>query len=255
MAILSTSALNRRFGNFTAVDSFTVAVEAGEIFGLLGPNGAGKSTVVKMLTTLLKPTAGTATIDGFDVTREPSLVRRVIGYVPQMPSADGSLTAYENLLIFARLYGIPRARRDASIQEALAFLNLDDVEDKRVEAFSGGMRRRLEIAVSMLHRPKVLFLDEPTIGLDPLARDAVWQHIRRLCKEHGTTLFMTTHYMDEAESLCHRLAIMHRSKIAAMGTPDELKRSIGVADATLDQVFTHFAGDDLKAGEGLSLAK
>ena len=208
-----------------------------------------------MLTTLLSPTAGSATIAGFDIVKSPSSVRRVIGYVPQMHSADGSLTAYENLLIFARLYGIPKDKLKSSIDEALHVLDLSSVENKLVETFSGGMQRRLEIAISMLHHPKVLFLDEPTIGLDPLAREVVWDRIRELCKQYGTTLFLTTHYMDEAESLCDKIAIMHRSQIAAIGSPEELKKSTGIPNATLDQVFTHFAGDVLQPDEGLAHAK
>ena len=168
--MLHTEALTRRFGDLIAVDAFTISVGTGEVFGLLGPNGAGKSTVIKMLTTLLPPTAGTARVAGFDIVRQAALVRRVIGYVPQLLSADGALTGYENLLVFARLYEIPRQERDQRIHEALAFMNLDEVADRLVGAYSGGMIRRLEIAQATLHRPQVLFLDEPTVGLDPLAR-------------------------------------------------------------------------------------
>jgi ABC-2 type transport system ATP-binding protein len=191
--ILETRALTRRFGPLTAVDSLTLSVEAGEVFGLLGPNGAGKSTVIKRLTTLLPPTSGTATVAGFDIVRQSGDVRRVIGYVPQLISADGSLTGFENLLIFAKLYDIPRGERESRIRDALMFMGLADAGEKLVRTYSGGMVRRLEIAQSMLHRPLVLFLDEPSVGLDPLAREAVWDHLERLRAEHGTTIVMTTH--------------------------------------------------------------
>ena len=246
--MLQAQALTRRFGNLTAVDALTLSVGAGEVFGLLGPNGAGKSTVIKMLTTLLPPTAGTAQVAGFDIVRQAALVRRVIGYVPQLLSADGALTGYENLLVFARLYELPRRERDQRIHEALAFMNLDDVADRLVGTYSGGMIRRLEIAQATLHRPQVLFLDEPTVGLDPLAREVVWDHLEQLRAEMGTTIFLTTHYMDEAEKLCTRVAIMHLGKIAALGTPTELKASIGGEEVTLDDVFVHYAGGTLESG-------
>jgi len=223
-------------------------VSTGEVFGLLGPNGAGKSTVIKMLTTLLPPTAGSAQIAGFDIIHQAAQVRRMIGYVPQLLSADGALTGYENLLVFAKLYEIPHHERDKRIHEALAFMNLADVADKMVGTYSGGMIRRLEIAQATLHRPQVLFLDEPTVGLDPLAREVVWEHLERLCADMGTTVFLTTHYMDEAERLCACLAIMHLGKIAVMGTPAELKASIGDEEVTLDDVFVHYAGGTLESG-------
>ena len=180
MAILETKALTRCFNGYTAVDALTIAVEAGEVFGLLGPNGAGKTTTIKMLTTLLPPTSGTASVAGFDIVRQAPDVRRVIGYVPQLVSADGNLTGYENLLIFAKLYDIPRAERQGRIHDALALNGLTEAGDRMVREYSGGMIRRLEIAQSTLHRPRVLFLDEPSVGLDPLARRAVWEHIEEL---------------------------------------------------------------------------
>jgi ABC-2 type transport system ATP-binding protein len=250
MMILETKSLTRRFGALMAVDSLTISVEAGEVFGLLGPNGAGKSTVIKMLTTLLPPTSGTATVAGFDIVCQSGEVRRVIGYVPQLLSADGSLTGYENLLIFAKLYDIPHAERETRIRSALAFMGLADAAEKLVQTYSGGMIRRLEIAQSMLHRPPVLFLDEPTVGLDPLARETVWNHLEELRGKYGTTVFMTTHYMEEAESFCHRVAIMHRGKVAAIGTPVDLKESLGREEATLEDVFVHYAGDTLETGGG-----
>jgi ABC-2 type transport system ATP-binding protein len=246
--MLATQALTRRFGDLTAVDTFTLSVGKGEVFGLLGPNGAGKSTVIKMLTTLLPPTAGTAQVAGFDIVRQAALVRRVIGYVPQLLSADGALTGYENLLVFARIYELPHHERDQRIREALAFMNLEEVADRMVGTYSGGMIRRLEIAQATLHQPQVLFLDEPTVGLDPLAREVVWEHLEQLCANTGTTIFLTTHYMEEAEHLCTRVAIMHLGKVAAMGTPAELKASLGDGDVTLDDVFVHYAGGTLETG-------
>lgn len=242
MVILETKNLTKRFGSLTAVDSLRISVQPAEMFGLVGPNGAGKTTVIKMLTTLLPPTTGTASIAGFDVTSHSGDVRRVIGYVPQLVSADGSLTGYENLLIFAKLYDVPRAERGVRVHDALDFMGLASSADKLVRNYSGGMIRRLEIAQSVLHRPKVLFLDEPTVGLDPVARKAVWDHIEQLRKEFGTTIFLTTHYMEEADSLCNRVAIMHLGKMAALGTPSELKESIGEPNATLDDVFVHYTG-------------
>jgi len=248
MSILETQKLTRRFGSLTAVDGLTIAVEAGEVFGLLGPNGAGKTTTIKMLTTLLPPSAGTARVAGYDIVRNAAAVRRVVGYVPQLISADGSLTGYENLLIFAKLYDIPRAERERRVREALAFMGLADAGPKLVREYSGGMIRRLEIAQSMLHRPPVLFLDEPTVGLDPGARNAVWDHIERLRRDYGTTIVLTTHLMEEADSLCNRIAIMHLGKIAASGRPAELKAAVGGSGVTLDDVFIHYTGGGLQSG-------
>jgi ABC-2 type transport system ATP-binding protein len=248
MAILETEALTRRFGVLTAVDSVTISIEASDVFGLLGPNGAGKTTTIKMLTTLLPPTSGNERVAGFDIAHHAADVRRVIGYVPQLLSADGTLTGYENLLIFAKLYDIPRAERRARVRAALAFMGLADSADKLVREYSGGMIRRLEIAQSMLHRPRVLFLDEPTVGLDPRARRTVWEHIEQLRRDYGTTIFLTTHMMEEAEGLCRRVAIMHLGKIVAIGTPAELKAAIGGNGASLDDVFIHFTGDKLDSG-------
>jgi ABC-2 type transport system ATP-binding protein len=248
LTILTTQALTRRFGSLTAVDAMTISVARGEVFGLLGPNGAGKSTAIKMLTTLLPPTSGTAHIAGFDVTRKAGNVRRVIGYVPQMVSVDGSLTGYENLLIFAKLYDIARAERESRVREALSLVGLSAEAEKLVRYYSGGMIRRLEIAQSTLHRPPLLFLDEPTVGLDPIARTAVWRHIEQLRAEFNTTIILTTHDMAEAESLCSRVAIMHRGKIVIDDSPERLKASIGDHEATLGQVFVHYAGDTLESG-------
>jgi len=240
-SILETQSLTRRFGTLVAVDRVSISLSPGEMFGLVGPNGAGKTTVIKMLTTLLTPTFGDAWVAGYDVVHHAAQVRRVIGYVPQLLSADGSITGYENLLIFAKLYHIPRGEREKRIHDALSFMGLEEVSDKMVREYSGGMIRRLEIAESMLHRPRVLFLDEPTVGLDPIARRAVWDHIQRLRCDFGTTILLTTHYMEEADELCDRVAIMHLGKIAAIGTPTELKATVGEG-ATLDDVFVHYSG-------------
>jgi len=248
MAILQTRALTRRFGNLIAVNEMTISLEQGEVFGLLGPNGAGKTTAIKMLTTLLPPTSGAASVAGFDVARSAASVRRLIGYVPQTISVDGSLTGYENLLIFAKLYDIPAAERKSRIRDALALVGLTDSADKFVRQYSGGMIRRLEIAQSTLHRPPLLFLDEPTVGLDPIARKAVWEHIERLRAQRNTTIFLTTHYMEEADSLCSRVAIMHRGRIVAVDAPESLKSSLGDDRKTLGDVFIHYAGDTLESG-------
>lgn len=244
LSLLETESLTRKFDDLIAVDHVSFAVEESEVFGLVGPNGAGKSTMIKILTTLLQPTSGTARICGFDIVKDPGHVRRQIGYVPQMVSADGDLTAKENLLLYAKLYDVPSGERQTRARDALAFMNLSDVADKRVRQFSGGMIRRLEIAQSMLHRPKMLFLDEPTVGLDPVARASVWEHIMELRSNFGTTILLTTHMMEEVESLCTRMAIMHKGKMVAVGTAAELKTLSGDPEATLDEVFIKFAGKE-----------
>ncbi|MBZ5492470.1 MAG: ATP-binding cassette domain-containing protein [Acidobacteriia bacterium] len=246
---VETIGLTRHFGPLTAVDKLDLSVSPGCIFGLLGPNGAGKTTTIKMLTTMLAPSAGKALVAGFDVVKNPVQVRRVIGYVSQMLSADGALTGYENLLLFARIYGIPQRERKARILEALDFMDLAEAGNMLVRNYSGGMIRRLEIAQSMLHRPPVLFLDEPTIGLDPVARHAVWQHLRDLRDRFGTTILMTTHDMEEADHLCELIAIMHGGRVVVTGSPDSLKARVA-PDADLDDVFLHFAGGLVEDGGG-----
>ena len=250
MHILQTQELTRRFGTVTAVNGLSVGIEEGEVFGLLGPNGAGKTTTIKMLTTLLAPTSGTARLAGFDVVTQARHVRGLIGYVPQLISADGTLTGFENLLVFAKLYEIPRRERAQRVHDALEFMGLEDSATKLVRQYSGGMIRRLEIAQSMLHNPRVLFLDEPTVGLDPAARRAVWDHIDQLRRQLGMTIVVTTHLMEEADSICRRVAIMHVGKMVALGTPDELKASVpgDGPEVTLDDVFIHYTGSDLDAG-------
>jgi ABC-2 type transport system ATP-binding protein len=248
MAILELEGLTRRFSTIVAVNDLTLAIERGEMFALLGPNGAGKSTTIKMLTTLLPPSSGRARVDGLDVVRHASAVRRLIGYVPQMLSADGTLTGRENLAVFARLYDVPRRERKPRVAEALSFMGLMDAADRPVRQYSGGMIRRLEIAQSMIHNPRVLFLDEPTVGLDPGARRAVWEHIEELRDRTGATIVLTTHQMEEADLLCERVAIMHQGVLVALGTPAELKASIGKRGATLDDVFIHYTGSELETG-------
>lgn len=246
--VLETEGLRRRFDKFVAVDSLDISVKQGEVFGLLGPNGAGKSTVIKMLTTLLPPSGGRATLAGYDITHQPENVRKSIGYVPQALSADGSLTGYENLLIFAKLYNIASKRRQRCIQDVLAFMNLQDVQHRLVRTYSGGMIRKLEIAQSILHQPQVLFLDEPTVGLDPIARATVWQLVQQLREEFGTTIFLTTHFLEEADNLCDQVVIMNRGQVIVTGAPSNLKASLEKDNATLDDVFIHYTGDQLASG-------
>lgn len=242
-----TTQLTRRFKTLTAVDRLELAIPHGAIFGLLGPNGAGKSTTIKMLTTLLPPSEGSASVGGCDIVRSPAEVRRRIGYVPQLVSADGALTGEENLVLSAKLYGIPRAERNGRIAEALDFMGLGEAARSVVATYSGGMIRRLELAQALLHRPLVLFLDEPTIGLDPIARRAVWERLLESRRRYGTTILLTTHDMEEAETLCDTLAIMHRGRVAAQGAPAALKAQVG-PEATLDDVFIHFAGEQFEEG-------
>ena len=246
--ILETQALTRRFDTATAVDALNISVTQGEVFGLLGPNGAGKSTAIKMLTTLLPPSSGSAYLAGYDIKRQPEAVRRVIGYVPQALSADGSLTGYENLLIFAKLYDIPARRREQQIRDVLELMGLTSAAHRMVRSYSGGMIRKLEIAQSILHQPLILFLDEPTVGLDPVARTQVWELMDQLRSEYGTTIFLTTHFMEEADNLCHRVVIMNQGKEIIAGSPTELKASIGHPEATLDDVFIFYAGNQLVSG-------
>ena len=245
--------LTRRFGSIVAVDNVDLEVRSGETLGLLGRNGAGKTTLIKMLTTLLPPSSGHAQIAGFDLVRHPASVRRAIGYVPQALSADGDLTGFENLLIFARLYDLPAREQRPRIAAALAFMDLSEDADRLVKHYSGGMIRRLEIAQSTLHRPQVLFLDEPTVGLDPLARDAVWEQLKRLRSELKTTIVLATHHLEEAELLCERLAILNQGHISAIGAPPELRAGLG-AGTTLEDVFAHYTGAAHDVHDGIAAA-
>jgi ABC-2 type transport system ATP-binding protein len=224
--VITVTRLVKRYGTVEAVRGIDLTVRRGEIFGFLGPNGAGKSTTISVLCTLLKPTSGTASIAGLDVNRDPDGIRSRIGLVFQDPSLDVQLTARENLLFHAMAYGVPRAERKARISQALVTVDLVDRADALVSTFSGGMKRRLEIARGILHHPEVLFLDEPTQGLDPQTRANVWDHLRHIRATTGLTVFMTTHYMEEAE-WCDRIAIIDRGTIVALGSPDELKAQVG----------------------------
>jgi ABC-2 type transport system ATP-binding protein len=216
----------KRFGGFVAVNGLTFEVQAGEIFGLLGPNGAGKSTLIRMLTTLLLPTAGTATVDGFDIVSDAYRVRQSIGVIPQAMTSDLELSVEENLLIFAKLYGVARTKRRALIRELLESVELLQWADKPVKLLSGGMRRRVEIARGLVSEPRVLFLDEPTTGLDPVSRAAVWEMLRRIKSQRDLTVLLTTHYMDEADKLCDRIAIVDHGELKALDSPMKLKASV-----------------------------
>jgi ABC-2 type transport system ATP-binding protein len=218
--------LTKRFGDFCAVDALSFNVGHGEVFGLLGPNGAGKSTLIRMLTTLVPPTSGAARINGFDIVRQANDVRKSIGVIPQAMTTDLDLSAVENMGIFAKLYGIPREKRRHTIKQLLAAVDLEPWADKPVKMFSGGMRRRLEIARGLVHEPKLFFLDEPTTGLDPVSRVAVWAMLERLKRERDLTILVTTHYMDEADKLCDRVAIVDHGKLVALDSPLKLKASI-----------------------------
>jgi ABC-2 type transport system ATP-binding protein len=216
----------KKFGDFTAVKGLSFTVEEGEIFGLLGPNGAGKSTLIRMLTTLLPPTSGTAVIAGFDVIEAADSVRRSIGVIPQALTSDLELSVEENLLIFAKLYSVPRARRDKLIPELLEAVELTQWRKAPVKNLSGGMRRRVEIARGLVHEPRIFFLDEPTTGLDPVSRVAVWEMLRKVKAERDLTVLLTTHYMDEADKLCDRIAIVDHGELKALDSPLRLKTSI-----------------------------
>jgi len=227
MAAIVTKDLVKRYEDVTAVDGVSLEIKEGEVFGLLGPNGAGKTTTISMLSTLVRPTSGTAIVAGHDINAEPLAVRRNIGIVFQEPSVDDLLTARENLYLHSMLYGMPRRGIKEAIGRMLAMVNLTDRADSLVKTFSGGMRRRLEIARGLIHGPKILFLDEPTLGLDPASRKAVWTHIRELKEAHNTTIILTTHYMEEADSLADRIGIINKGRIIELDTPDALKKKVG----------------------------
>ena len=234
--------LSKSFDDVHAVQNVSFDVAPGECFALLGPNGAGKSTTIKMLITLLTPDSGEATINGFSLRKEPSHVRESIGYVPQSLSVDGVLTGRENLVVFGKLYGLSGAQLKERVPRILAMMDLTEAANRPVAHYSGGMVRRLEIGQSILHRPAVVFLDEPTAGLDPVARNALWGHIRELRKEYGMTLLMTTHYMEEAQKLCDRIAIMDKGRIEVMGTLKELRKKARMPHASMDDLFVNFVG-------------
>jgi ABC-2 type transport system ATP-binding protein len=244
--------LRHSFGDTVAVDGVDLAIETGTVFGLLGPNGAGKTTAIRMITTLLPAPRGAIEVFGLDVARGKLAIRRLIGYVPQQLSADSALTGRENVALFARLFDVPRAGRRAAVDAALESVGLTDVAGRTAKTYSGGMIRRLELAQALVSSPRLLILDEPTIGLDPIARAGVWERIADVRRETGMTVLVTTHYMDEAEQQCERIALMHRGRIHREGTPEELKAAVG-SDATLEDVFRTTTGDDLgtENGEGM----
>jgi ABC-2 type transport system ATP-binding protein len=219
--------LSKTFGQLKAVDGVSFEIKEGEIFGFLGPNGAGKSTTINMLTTLLKPSGGMAQITGIDIRKQPNEVRRNVGVVPQEYTADEDLTGIQNIILCADLYGIPRSNSKPHARELLKLVELEDAENRKVATYSGGMRRRLELACGLINYPRLLFLDEPTLGLDVQTRAAVWKYIRMLKEEYHMTLFLTTHYLEEADSLCDRIAIIDHGHIIKIGTPTQLKEGVG----------------------------
>lgn len=227
MSIIKTLNLSKHYDKLTAVDNLNLEIKEGEVFGLLGPNGAGKTTMIHMLATLLKPTSGSATVNGFDIIKQPGDVRRSIGIVFQEPSSDDILTGQENLKLHAMMYGVPRKLADERIKEVLKIVDLTDRKDDLVKKYSGGMRRRLELGRGLLHHPKILFLDEPTLGLDPQSREHIWKYIQRIVKEKHITVILTTHYMEEADMLCDRIGIIDLGKIVILDSPDKLKKVIG----------------------------
>ncbi|CDO29268.1 ATP-binding cassette domain-containing protein [Mycolicibacterium porcinum] len=241
--------LTHRYGTFTAVDDLTLQVRRGETLGLLGPNGAGKTTAVRVLTTLTPVQQGEVRIFGLYANRHTMDIRHNIGYVPQQLSIEAALTGRQNVELFARLYDVPRAELRERVDQALEAMQLLDVAGAVAGTYSGGMVRRLELAQALVNRPLLLILDEPTVGLDPIARDSVWTQVSRMQEEFGMTVLLTTHYMGEADALCDRVALMHHGRLQALGTPSELKAAVskdgGIEDATLEDVFRHYAGSDL----------
>ncbi|MER5637934.1 ATP-binding cassette domain-containing protein [Kitasatospora sp. NPDC002227] len=244
----------RKDAGTRAVDGVDLAVRTGEVFGLLGPNGAGKTTTIRAITTLLPTPAGMVRVFGHDTARERTEVRRLLGYVPQQLSADGGLTGRENVELFARVFDVPRAERAARVAQALAAVDLTEAADRMAGTYSGGMVRRLELAQALVSAPRLLVLDEPTVGLDPIARAGVWERVDAVRRATGMTVLVTTHYMDEADRHCDRIALMDRGRIRALGTPEELKSRVreqdpAAGDPSLDDVFRHFSGRGLTRGE------
>jgi ABC-2 type transport system ATP-binding protein len=249
-AIIEIKNLKKTFGagaaSVPAVNGINLSIRQGEIFGFLGPNGAGKTTTMRILTTLLKPTSGELTIAGFDLFHEPEMVRNHIGYVSQTGGLERSATGRENLFLQARLYGMTKTQAEIRVKELISTLAFAEFADRLVETYSGGQRRRVDIALGMVHKPKILFLDEPTIALDPQSRAHIWQEIKKL-RNNGTTIFFTTHYLEEADLYCDRVAIVDKGAIVALGTPEDLKREIGGATkSTLDAVFLQKTGHTFK---------
>jgi ABC-2 type transport system ATP-binding protein len=242
--IIEVKNLVKEFDGIKAVDNISFSVNAGEIFGFLGPNGAGKTTTIRILTTLLHPTSGEVRINGFDPVKDPDVVRHSFGIVFQDPSLDDELTAYENMEFHGVLYGIPKKMRRQRIEDLMKLVELWERRDDLVKRYSGGMRRRLEIARGLLHHPKILFLDEPTLGLDPQTRDHIWSHIKNLNQKENITVFFTTHYMEEADRVAGRLAIIDQGKIVGEGSPQELKAKTN--SATLEDAFLALTGREIR---------
>jgi ABC-2 type transport system ATP-binding protein len=243
---LSISGLRHRFGEKVAVDGLDLEIARGEVFGLLGPNGAGKTTTIRVLNTLLPMQEGTATIFGFDLRHDAMAIRRRLGYVPQQLSIETALTGRENVTWFARLFDVPRQERKERVADALDVMGLGDVADRMAGTYSGGMVRRLELAQALVNRPRLLVLDEPTVGLDPVARDGVWQRVAEMRAATGMTVLLTTHYMEEADVLCDRIALMHLGRVRALGPPDDLKEALSPG-ASLEDVFRHYTGNSLES--------
>ena len=246
--IIEVKNLSKNFGPVQAVRNISFEVKQSEIFAFLGSNGAGKTTTIRMLITLLASTSGDATINGYSLIHHPAEVRRVIGYVPQMISVDGALTVQENLMFMAHLYDVPYRECNERIQQMLVFLNLEKYARALVRTLSGGMIRKLEVGQAMLHHPQLLFLDEPTTGLDPIAKRNIWEHLIELRDTFGTTIFFSTHDMEEADEACDRVAIMNAGEIAVIGSTSELKEKTNKKEATLEDAFIFFAGSSLQAG-------
>ncbi|MET7571167.1 ATP-binding cassette domain-containing protein [Streptomyces sp. NPDC005492] len=260
-AAVSCTRLAYSFGETTAVDGLDLSVGEGEVFGLLGPNGAGKTTAIRCITTLLPVPAGMVHVFGHDTAKDQMSVRRMLGYVPQQLSADSGLTGRENVALFARVFDVPRRERAARVAQALRAVDLTDAADRLANTYSGGMVRRLELAQALVSAPRLLILDEPTIGLDPIARTSVWEHINAVREATGMTVLVTTHYMDEADQYCDRVGLMHRGRIRALGTPTQLREGLGErrrADGapatdplpTLEDVFRDIAGSGLEDQSG-----
>ena len=242
MMMIKIIGLTKNYGNHNAVDNLTLDIYENEVFGLLGSNGAGKTTTIHMLATLLKPSSGSATVNGYDIVGQPAKVRSSIGIVFQAPSSDDMLTGYENLQLHSMLYSIPRHARKQRIDEVLNLVGLTERMHDQVKTYSGGMRRRLEIARGLLHKPKVIFLDEPTLGLDPASRETMWKYIQRLVKEEKMTVILTTHYMEEADMLCDRIGIIDKGRIVALDTPKGLKAGLG---GDIIRIKTHYNPDKI----------
>lgn len=252
--IIKTQALTRKYGKISAVDSLDLEVKEGEIFGLLGPNGAGKTTLISMLCTMLKPTSGRAWVNGFDIVKEPGKVRKSIGIVFQAPSVDDLLTGRENLSMHNLLFGVPREIRKQRIDEVLSIVDLEKRADDLVNTYSGGMRRRLELARGIMHHPKILFLDEPTLGLDPQTREHIWEYITELAQKECMTVMLTTHYMEEAESLCDRVKLKPHTfdmeKLRKLEYVRKIEEKDGLLYLSIKDVFMHYTGREIREGEG-----